>query len=423
MLSHIHQNFNLDNTAAIHMASKNKNWSNMFRLSATLNEPVDVDILQSSVNEISKRFPTIISCIKKGFFSYYQQSLKTPLLIEKETELLKPMSNKTLANQAIRILYNKHLIHIEFFHAITDGKGGVVFLKALLYEYLKQKENLKINDSTILKAETLPEKEELDDAYTGITTNFKYKAKHNTQKTFQISDQQVNTLKTQHFTIDINNIKPIARKMNISLTVLITSLIIMSIQEIQNKEIQNKKHKAIRVFLPIDLRNIFNSKTLRNFVLYSKPEINPKNHNYNLTDIISTVNTQLQHDLEPNLLASKIVKNINIQNKKFIKFMPLFIKNIIMKLAFLYSEKTTCLTITNMGMVNLPKEMSHFINSMSCILNTRSRTPYNCSVLTYNNKLQISFIRNINNAKIENEFSNLLKNLNINFEQEEITYN
>lgn len=64
--------------------------------------------------------------------------------------------------------------------------------------------------------------------------------------------------------------------MNISLTVLITSLIIMSIQEIQNKEIQNKKHKAIRVFLPIDLRNIFSSKTLRNFVLYSKPEINPK---------------------------------------------------------------------------------------------------------------------------------------------------
>ncbi|RIM84469.1 hypothetical protein BU109_13490, partial [Staphylococcus xylosus] len=55
-------------TAAIHMASKNKNWSNMFRLSATLNEPVDVDILQSSVNEISKRFPTIISCIKKDSF-------------------------------------------------------------------------------------------------------------------------------------------------------------------------------------------------------------------------------------------------------------------------------------------------------------------------------------------------------------------
>ncbi|MDW8542243.1 hypothetical protein SD307_01535 [Staphylococcus sp. KG4-1] len=47
MFSYIHQNFNLDNTAAIHMASKNKNWSNMFRLSATLNEPVDVDILQS----------------------------------------------------------------------------------------------------------------------------------------------------------------------------------------------------------------------------------------------------------------------------------------------------------------------------------------------------------------------------------------
>lgn len=66
---------------------------------------------------------------KKGFFSYYQQSLKTPLLIEKETELLKPMSNKTLANQAIRILYNKHLIHIEFFMLLQMVRAVLYFLK------------------------------------------------------------------------------------------------------------------------------------------------------------------------------------------------------------------------------------------------------------------------------------------------------
>ncbi|MDK9851478.1 hypothetical protein [Staphylococcus equorum] len=49
----------LDNTAIIHMASHNKSWLNIFRLSITLKEEIHPAILQEALNVVTERFPTI----------------------------------------------------------------------------------------------------------------------------------------------------------------------------------------------------------------------------------------------------------------------------------------------------------------------------------------------------------------------------
>ena len=60
----------LDNAAKIFPAARRRHWSNVFRISATLTEAVDIPILKSALDKVIKRFPSMAVCIKPGFFWY-----------------------------------------------------------------------------------------------------------------------------------------------------------------------------------------------------------------------------------------------------------------------------------------------------------------------------------------------------------------
>ena len=61
----------LDNAAKIYPAARNQNWSNTFRLSATLTEDVDTAVLQQALEVTVPRFPSIAARLRRGLFWYY----------------------------------------------------------------------------------------------------------------------------------------------------------------------------------------------------------------------------------------------------------------------------------------------------------------------------------------------------------------
>ena len=61
----------LDNAAKIYPAARRKNWSNVFRLSVTLQEAVDPAVLSSAVEVTAKRFPSVVVRLRRGVCGYY----------------------------------------------------------------------------------------------------------------------------------------------------------------------------------------------------------------------------------------------------------------------------------------------------------------------------------------------------------------
>ncbi|MGX5790694.1 hypothetical protein ACWKSJ_06395 [Staphylococcus equorum] len=164
---------------------------------------------------------------------------------------------------------------------MTDGKGGMVFLKSLVYEYLKRKENLHLKDrEDILDTNEHPSKDEIADNYKDIKIKQKNKVTFKNNQVYQLKGKTINKLKTEKYIIDIVDIKKIAKDMNISLTVLVATMIIMGLINLQKEEMKTQSQKDIKIFLPIDLRNVFHKNTLSNFVLYMKPLIHPKVQDY-----------------------------------------------------------------------------------------------------------------------------------------------
>ena len=65
-----------------------------------------------------------------------------------------------------RIRYFDTRIAIEYFHALTDGTGGITFLLTLTAEYLKLKHNIKIEyTDKILNPKEEPTKDEYSDSF------------------------------------------------------------------------------------------------------------------------------------------------------------------------------------------------------------------------------------------------------------------
>ena len=91
----------LDNAAKIYPAVKRKNWSNVYRYSATLSEEVDKTVLKRALDVTVPRFPTIAARLRFGVFWYYlEQVAEAPTISEEYSYPLVYMSAKEMSRCA-----------------------------------------------------------------------------------------------------------------------------------------------------------------------------------------------------------------------------------------------------------------------------------------------------------------------------------
>ncbi len=135
----------LDNAAKIYPAAKRRNWNNFFRLSATLTEPIDVPVLRAALDVTVRRFPSMAVRLRRGVFWYYLEEI--PQAPEIQPEKSCPLAHVPFGQVrrcAFRVLVYHNRVAVEFFHAVTDGTGGLIFLKTLVAEYLCQKYGITV---------------------------------------------------------------------------------------------------------------------------------------------------------------------------------------------------------------------------------------------------------------------------------------
>ena len=157
----------LDNAAKIYPAARRKNWSNVYRQSATFREEVDVDVLRSALDVAVKRFPSIAARLRRGLFWFYLQEVESaPEIPEEYSYPLVYMSDEEMRKCAMRVIVYHNRIAVEFFHSLTDGTGALIFLKNLVAEYLEPKHVISIPfEDGILDRRAEHTAEELEDCF------------------------------------------------------------------------------------------------------------------------------------------------------------------------------------------------------------------------------------------------------------------
>ena len=407
----------LDNAAKIYPAARRRNWSNVFRLSMTLKEDIDPVTLQSALDVTARRFPSISVRIRRGMFWYYLEEIKkTPRVLQDSSYPLTRMPFDDIRKCAFRVLYYKKRISVEFFHALTDGNGGLIFLKTLVAEYLEQRYNTVIpHNSGVLDRLEAPREQEMVDSFLQNAGGKRMSRKEEAAFHLEGTPETDGYKNIVTGIIDVEPLLKLAKERKATLTAFLSAVMMKAICNIQERRVPKvSRRKAVKVLIPVNLRKFFDSETLRNFVLYITPGIDPALGEYTLDEIVKSVQAQMNFELTDKRMRMRIAKNVHSEEIFILKIMPLFLKNIAMKAVFnAIGERASCLTMSNLGVVTVPDEMAEQVERMDFILGVQAVAPNNCGVISYGGKLYINFIRDTKEPELEHEFFTLLRSLGI----------
>ncbi len=404
----------LDNSAKIYPAAKRRNWNNVFRVSASLCQTVDPIVLQSALETIMPRFPSIAVRLRRGLFWYYIEEIPKAPAVQKEYAYpLVRMTFSSIQKCAFRVVYYEERIAVELFHALTDGNGALIFLKTLVAEYLRQKHGVisSITDG-VLDSQHAPTEAELEDSFLRYSGDYKMSRKDTTAYHLH-GTKEVDFMHIVTGILSVDEVLTIAKRYNATLTELLAAVMIESVLQIQKKETgKQKKRKPVKVLIPVNLRRLFPSQTLRNFVLHITPGIEPRLGEYTFSEIVKVIHHQMGLEVTPKRMSMRIAANVKTEQNPFLKTAPLFLKNLVMKAGYdLFGENKACLTMSNLGSVTLPPEMKDYVSRMEVVLGMQATTPSNCALLSYDGKLYINFTRNIKEASLERLFFTTLRKL------------
>ena len=407
----------LDNAAKIYPAAKRRNWNNFFRLSATLTEPIDVPVLRAALDVTVRRFPSMAVRLRRGVFWYYLEEI--PQAPEIQPEKSCPLAHVPFGQVrrcAFRVLVYHNRVAVEFFHAVTDGTGGLIFLKTLVAEYLCQKYGITVPaEKGVLGRLEEPSPQELEDSFLRYAGDVKASRKEATAWHLSGTPEPDGYVNLVTMMLRVPEVKACAKEHGVTVTELLCAAMMQAIDHLQAEKVPARsRRKPVKVTVPVNLRGLFPSHTLRNFASYVNTEIDPRLGSYTFDEICQLVHHTMGLGNDAKTMRAKIATNVASEKSPVLRVMPLFVKNIAMKAAFnAVGECKACLCLSNLGVVQVPEVMRPYIERFDFVIGPQANAPHNCGVATWGDTVYVSCVRNIKEPELELRFYRVLHSLGL----------
>ena len=404
----------LDNSGKIYPFSLKSNIQNLFRISAIMKADVDPDALQRALQISIKRYPYFNVCLRRGIFWHYLEELDgKPEVVPDSDYLIKDIKSIETYGYNFRVSYFNNKISIDCFHALCDGNGCMEFFKTILYEYLTLLGEKIDDEGKILLPDSRPLAGEAEDGFLKYSKNvsiFHLKGVKELQggKSYTFPDARFEYKGSGVIEgiVETNALLDRAHAYNTTVTAYSASVLIQAIYKA--KITAPAGNPPIVLFVPINLRKPFESRTMLNFSLFSRVGVDV-NDAPSFEDIIRRVETCLKKDTDKETLQNKINVTAKTERLFLFRILPLPIKQFIFKVSGLFfgnSKKT--MTFSNMGVVNIPDEMKKDVEEISIMASTAKTSPRALTSVSALGKTTVTFARKIVDTSVEREFFRIL---------------
>jgi hypothetical protein len=362
--------YRLDNAAKIFPSIMTRRMTAVFRVSATLTEEVDPAVLQQALEDILPRFPYYRVTLKRGMFWHYlQETTAMPRVSAERFDPCRKISRRHDRGLYFRVLHFKKMISVEFCHVLTDGTGGVVFLRSLVYRYLGLRGIDLPPADGIFTAEEEALAEEDEDAYMRYHKGA-VPFPPREPRAFHLPGGLIypDSLNVCTGIVSAGDLLERARAGGLTVTEYIAALYIFSLQQYLLSlppAMRRKLLRPIRIMVPVNLRKLYSSRTMRNFFLTVKPGIDPRLGQYTLDQVKKSVYHSMRVDVDEKFINQQIARNIRGQSSALLRALPLFVKGPVMRL--IYNRGATAKhsgVVTNMGVIDLPPEVARMWSAL-----------------------------------------------------------
>lgn len=396
--------FPLDNAGIFYPSIISDRVTTVFRLSVTLDKPVKLKELQKALDKTLKDYPQFKVQCRRGFFWFYFEENPKRLFVTKESLYpcrKIPIKRRGIFPIQIKAFYNR--VALEVSHCLTDGTGALVFLKHLIHRYFIE---LGYNIELPLRGQ--------EDIDMEMEDSFKKYFKpqipppRKSDKAFHVPWKA--DLKDVYNIITgiapSESIKKVSKSYGVTVTEYLLGVLGYSLQKILLKMPLNKRRKLskpFRLMVPINLRKMFSSKSLRNFFLSIEPSFDPELGEFSFEEILKIIHHFMQVEVNDKYISRQISRNIRGQMES--KLIPLFIKNIILKSLYIkFGESKYSSSISNMGVVKFDNKIDELIKKVEFIPPPSALCKIKLGTITHDGQMTICFGSVVNETELEKYF-------------------
>jgi len=407
----IKQWFKLDTAGKMYSSIKSSRATTLFRLSADLKETVDPDLLQEALDHIIERFPYFNVNLRRGVFWYYFEWNESHPLIEPEAHY--PCMNMPIKKKGVhpfRVLYFNKKVSVEFSHIITDGAGAVTFMRALLFEYYKL-QGVEAQDPSIFKFGDEPDAGETEDAFGAhYDENIPMYRRRVNAFHFPFKREKKGVYNVVTGIVPVADILSESRSHKVSITEFLSAVYFDSIQELMERD--GFKKKPIVLNIPVNLRRLFGSKTMRNFFISVTPMIDPRLGHYTFEEILKYMHHFMKITVDEKYVMQQIRQSVISEKTLFLRVVPLFIKDMLMPIIYrTYGEGNYTSGFSNVGPIKMPPELEAHIERFELYPPPSTGNTLKVTMVSYQDKLYISFGSLSRDRRVEQIFFTKLRKM------------
>ena len=402
----------LDNSAKIFPISAGKKYSTVFRFSVILKEQIKPEILKHAVNKALSQYEFFKVRLKDGFFWNYLEYNPKKIIIEEEKEYpCKYIEPKENNEYLFKVTYFDKKINIDIFHSLTDGNGGSMFFREIVYNYIELVHKDEFDEELRKKRKI---ELSIEDSY---IKNYNKLAKGNSssKKAYKLAGKKIKlgAISAIHEIINLEELKQEAKKSGATITQYLTAVLIYSIYKANY--VKNKDDKPIKVCIPVNLKKYFPSNTISNFFSYITLEANMKKiKGENFDEILDFVKKDFAKKLEQKEIEKTMSGNVKIGTNPFIRIIPLALKKPLVRLSYIEIRKYTTTTFSNIGRIGIIGKYQKYIENFWMLIAPEPIEKIKCSACSFDNNIVFTFTSILDDCSIENEFYKFLKQKNIN---------
>ena len=395
----------LETSAKIYPAILSPRQPNVYRLACVLTEDVDPQILQEALNLTMTRYPSFCVNLKAGVFWFFFQETDKKLKLQPETDYPCRMIDPTDEDGFLfRVLWYKRRISLEVFHVIADGTGGMEFLKTLVYYYLLLSGKPVKPGNNIRTLETKPTEEESENSF----LRYYDPAIKPDRKDFKALHYEGTVIPNDGYravncSVPNQPLVDLAHRYHATVTEYLAALTLRSFCRVLPEP--EDKSSLIRISIPINLRKLLPSDTLRNFTYFANVGVPYSRAGDSLEDLLTTVQEQLHEANRKETILPRITPNVTAEQNPFLKLAPLGLKQIVLREAHhVLGDELFTSSLSNMGLIRLDDSLSEYIDRFEFALSTSDRIPLWLSMLSYKDHMNITFSSTIKEKLVEREF-------------------
>lgn len=394
----------LDSAAKIYPLAMKHGRMAVFRLSVTFHQSVVPALLQMALTFTIKRFPSFATTLKRGFFWHYLDASKRRYCIEGESSIpCQPLPVYRSGSQSFRVLYYQRRVSVEFFHALTDGTGGLTFLKTLTAEYLRLLGEELPGDDQLWRANDTPDAEETADMFARIPAAGRadgFIDKPAVQMSGTISRRTPDYV--LHFRMNAAHLKAAAARHHGTVTAYMLSQLFLA-----GKAATDHATGEVSIQVPVNMRKFYPSPTVRNFSLYCGVRL-PLQSIADTDSLIAEISRQLQEKASKEAMDQMATSAKRLVHA--LRFIPLFIKLPIAGLIYgLLSDIIFSNTLSNLGVVTMPPALMQHIACMDFTLGTAISNRAGCTLLTFGGISTLTITKMTGDPSFEEKLCALLE--------------